>query len=171
MDDPERASRGGWVFDAPEPVFGCRDLRRARQACGRPALQRTALCLQRLCPGHAAAPLLLLKSQWILPPHLLPLAHAPSARGVYDAVSPGFRGRCTAPLLVDRVAQRAVCNESSIIARNLAQLARPHGGGGGAALDLVPAQLLPQIDAWNDRIYETGAGEEWGQGGWPEGWS
>ena len=26
-DDPERASRGGWVFDTPEPVFGCKDLR------------------------------------------------------------------------------------------------------------------------------------------------
>lgn len=29
-DDPERASRGGWVFDTPEPVFGKRDLRCAR---------------------------------------------------------------------------------------------------------------------------------------------
>ena len=28
-DDPERASRGGWVFDSPEPVFGAADLRRA----------------------------------------------------------------------------------------------------------------------------------------------
>lgn len=27
VDDPERASRGGWVFDTPEPVFGCKDLR------------------------------------------------------------------------------------------------------------------------------------------------
>ncbi len=26
-DDPERASRGGWVFDTPEPVFGAKDLR------------------------------------------------------------------------------------------------------------------------------------------------
>ena len=28
-DDPERASRGGWVFDEPggDPLFGCRDLR------------------------------------------------------------------------------------------------------------------------------------------------
>ena len=26
-DDPERASRGGWVFDTPEPVFGRNDLR------------------------------------------------------------------------------------------------------------------------------------------------
>jgi len=27
VDDAERASRGGWVFDAPEPVFGANDLR------------------------------------------------------------------------------------------------------------------------------------------------
>lgn len=27
VDAPEKASRGGWVFDSPEPVFGCRDLR------------------------------------------------------------------------------------------------------------------------------------------------
>ena len=27
VDDPERASRGGWVFNSPEPVFGCNDLR------------------------------------------------------------------------------------------------------------------------------------------------
>jgi glutathionyl-hydroquinone reductase len=27
VDDPERASRGGWVFDAPEEAFGCKDLR------------------------------------------------------------------------------------------------------------------------------------------------
>ena len=26
-DDPERASRGGWVFNTPEPVFGRDDLR------------------------------------------------------------------------------------------------------------------------------------------------
>ena len=26
-DDPERASRGGWVFDSPDPVFGAADLR------------------------------------------------------------------------------------------------------------------------------------------------
>lgn len=37
-DDPERASRGGWVFDEPagDPIFGCRDLRCVRCA---------ALCL------------------------------------------------------------------------------------------------------------------------------
>ena len=30
QDDPERASRGGWVFDTPEPIFGASDLRYAR---------------------------------------------------------------------------------------------------------------------------------------------
>lgn len=30
VDDPTRASRGGWVFDTPEPVFGKQDL---RQVC------------------------------------------------------------------------------------------------------------------------------------------
>ncbi|GFR42702.1 hypothetical protein Agub_g3625, partial [Astrephomene gubernaculifera] len=30
---------------------------------------------------------------------------------VYDRCQPGFRGRCTAPLLVDTVRQAAVCNE------------------------------------------------------------
>ena len=29
-DDPERASRGGWCFDRPEPAFGKTDLRHAR---------------------------------------------------------------------------------------------------------------------------------------------
>lgn len=83
-------------------------------------------------------------------------------REVYDLLSPGGRytGRCTAPLLIDRQARKAVCNESSLIARNLAALARPPGGsagsGGGMAVDLVPAGLEQSIDAWNDRIYETG---------------
>ncbi len=32
-DDPERASRGGWVFDSPDPVFGAADLRRGVLPC------------------------------------------------------------------------------------------------------------------------------------------
>lgn len=103
VDDPERASRGGWVFDEPggDPVFGRRDLRQ-----------------------------------------------------VYDLLSPGFTGRCTAPLLVDKRARRAVCNESAIICSNLAELARPLGGA-PAAVELRPPQLVGEIDRWNERIYET----------------
>lgn len=87
--------------------------------------------------------------------------HPPSAyhlREVYDLLSPGFTGRCTAPLLVDKKARRAVCNESSLIARNFADLATPPPGApaGTAGVDLVPAQLLPEIEHWNGRIYDTG---------------
>ncbi|KAL4536064.1 hypothetical protein Ndes2437B_g05500 [Nannochloris sp. 'desiccata'] len=33
IDDPERASRGGWVFNSPEPAFQARDLREVYDAC------------------------------------------------------------------------------------------------------------------------------------------
>lgn len=74
---------------------------------------------------------------------------------MYDLLSPGFTGRCTAPLLVDRVARRAVCNESSIIARSLAELAIA-APGAPAAVNLVPAALAAEIDRWNERTYEAG---------------
>lgn len=90
-------------------------------------------------------------------------------REVYDIISPGFKGRCTAPLLIDTKAKKAVCNESSIIVRNLANLALPleqpaaaaarGGGSAGAAVgavDLCPAELLGDIERWNTKIYETG---------------
>lgn len=44
-DDAERASRGGWVFDAasPDPVFGKRDLREARVGGGELLFEESAL--------------------------------------------------------------------------------------------------------------------------------
>jgi len=48
---------------------------------------------------------------------------------VYDLLTPGggFRGRCTAPVLVDRKARRVVNNESSDIVRMLNALPPPAG--------------------------------------------
>ncbi len=66
---------------------------------------------------------------------------------MYDLLSPGFRGRCTAPVLVDKKARRIVSNESSSIVRNLGRLAME----GGTGVDLYPEALRGQIDAWNDR--------------------
>ena len=40
-------------------------------------------------------------------------------REVYELCQPGFRGRCTAPLVVDRHQRRLVSNESSDIVRML----------------------------------------------------
>ena len=72
-DDAERASRGGWVFDRPDPVFGARDLREVYDL------------------GAASS----------------------SRRGA------GYRGRCTAPVLLDRERRVIVSNESRDIVRTL----------------------------------------------------
>lgn len=77
------------------------------------------------------------------PPHL---PHLPG-REVYDLLEPGYRGRCTAPLLIDTKARRIVCNESSLIVRGLGRLALE----GGTGVDLYPQALAAEIDAWNDK--------------------
>ncbi len=67
---------------------------------------------------------------------------------MYDRLQPGFRGRCTAPLLVDRAARRAVCNESSDIVRSLNDLQLP----GCTHVDLRPPHLEAEIDSLNARV-------------------
>ena len=52
---------------------------------------------------------------------MYPLAH----REVYDKAVPGWTGRCTAPLLVDRIERRIVSNESSDIVAVLDRLQLP----------------------------------------------
>jgi putative glutathione S-transferase len=110
-DDPERASRGGWVFDSPESCFGARDLREVYDAC---------------CSD-----------------------------------SGGYKGRCTAPLLIDKKTKRIVSNESAAIVRNLNEISFPRGdgsGGGGTEeswIDLCPEHLVTEIDALNEKTYEN----------------
>jgi len=71
---------------------------------------------------------------------------------VYEACSPGFRGRCTAPLLVDGVAKRIVCNESADLVRMLNEV---RGLPGDNGVDLYPAALRGEIDITNDLTYRT----------------
>ena len=66
-------------------------------------------------------------------------------REVYDAGRPGYRGRCTAPLLVDKLQRKLVCNESSDIVRMLNSLRLP----GSSDIDLYPAGLAAEIDGIN----------------------
>ncbi len=97
--------------------------------------------------------------------HSLAVLHC-CCREVYDLLSPGFSGRCTAPLLVDKKAWKAVCNESAFITRNLAELSLPPGTPPGSismapvsragAIDLYPQALRSEIDRWNDKIYDAG---------------
>lgn len=97
LDEPERATRGGWVMPpGGDPVFGAKDL-------------------------------------W----------------EVYDRGSPGFKGRCTAPLLVDKATRRLISNESASIVRQLGEADLPGANG----VDLYPEALRSQIDDLNGWIY------------------
>eukprot|EP01024_Parvocaulis_polyphysoides_P038110 TRINITY_DN3411_c0_g1_i3.p1 TRINITY_DN3411_c0_g1~~TRINITY_DN3411_c0_g1_i3.p1 ORF type:complete len:404 (+),score=20.19 TRINITY_DN3411_c0_g1_i3:193-1404(+) len=96
QDDAERASRGGWVFDEKDPIFGAKDLRQ-----------------------------------------------------VYDICSPGFTGRCTAPLMVDRKSKKIVSNESSIIVKNICDLTFE----GRTDIDLYPEHLQKQINELEEKVY------------------
>lgn len=75
----------------------------------------------------------------------------PQHRQVYDAASPGYTGRCTAPLLVDATCRSIVCNESSIIARNLCTVSL----AGWHDAQLVPLEMQDDIDTLNDDIYNN----------------
>lgn len=101
VDDPVKASRGGWVFSSQQrdPLYDCSDLRE-----------------------------------------------------LYDKLSltGSYKGRCTAPLLVDKKTKRAVSNESSDIVRmlNAAKFQREK-----RKLDLVPPKLAAEIDTTNEWVY------------------
>jgi len=67
----------------------------------------------------------------------------------YQRTAPGYSGHVSAPVLWDREERRIVNNESSEIIRmfNASPLA--------SGPDLYPERLREQIDAINDRVYET----------------
>lgn len=83
-------------------------------------------------------------------------------RELYDYLSPGYTGRCTAPLLVDWKTQTIVSNESKDIVRMLPLLARAkkeeNEPKSSLAITLEPekisAELQATVDAQNDWIYE-----------------
>ena len=70
---------------------------------------------------------------------------------MYDAASPNYRGRCTAPLLVDKRSRRLVCNESSDIVRMLNSVSLP----GTSSVDLYPAELAAEIDLINETVHNN----------------
>ena len=73
-------------------------------------------------------------------------------RQLYDALSPSgsFRGRCTAPLLIDKKDRRIISNESSDIVRLLNQATFFHSNSN---LNLYPPDLAAEIDATNEWVY------------------
>mmetsp|Transcript_53413 Transcript_53413/g.99456 ORF Transcript_53413/g.99456 Transcript_53413/m.99456 type:complete len:419 (+) Transcript_53413:99-1355(+) len=83
--------------------------------------------------------------------------------GVYEAAQPGFKGRCTAPLLVDKVTKQIVSNESADIVRMLGQLTTFQAPSGDEikveAEVLRPQDLSSQVDkanAWTQELLNNG---------------
>lgn len=73
---------------------------------------------------------------------------------LYTELSPGYKGRCTAPLLVDKKARRIVSNESSNIVRMLNEARLGNGNKKEERLDLYPTPLNKDIDRINEWVYE-----------------
>jgi putative glutathione S-transferase len=73
----------------------------------------------------------------------------------YALSDPAFRGRITVPVLWDTETKRIVNNESSEIMRMMASADSLGGLGHGGELELYPQPLRAQIDAINERVYET----------------
>eukprot|EP00746_Dinoflagellata_sp_MGD_P091418 gnl/MRDRNA2_/MRDRNA2_36233_c0_seq1.p1 gnl/MRDRNA2_/MRDRNA2_36233_c0~~gnl/MRDRNA2_/MRDRNA2_36233_c0_seq1.p1 ORF type:complete len:467 (-),score=55.35 gnl/MRDRNA2_/MRDRNA2_36233_c0_seq1:24-1424(-) len=82
-----------------------------------------------------------------------PVFGAKDLREVYDLVTPGgdFKGRCTAPLLIDKKEKKIVSNESKDIVRMLNTVDFP---GKSNKISLFPAQLASQIQEMNSWVYE-----------------
>lgn len=70
-------------------------------------------------------------------------------RQVYDKASPGYRGRCTAPLLLDKKTKRIISSESPEILATLFQLKLP----GTTDIDLAPAHLAKEANELKAIIY------------------
>jgi len=87
---------------------------------------------------------------WIFPNGRDSVTGAPDLLGVYDKAKPGYIGRCTAPLLLDKKTMQIVSNESSDIVR---MLSRVDFEASEPAVDLYPEPLQDDIDRMNNFVY------------------
>ncbi len=71
---------------------------------------------------------------------------------LYQLSSPGYRGRCTVPVLWDTKTKKIVNNESGEIIVYLNSQFNEWAKNPG--LDLYPPSLQKEIDSWNEKIYE-----------------
>lgn len=81
-----------------------------------------------------------------------PVNHAALMHQVYRAAEPGYSGRVTVPVLWDKHTGTIVSNESSEIIRMFNSAFDDVGALPG---DFYPAPLRAEIDAVNQRVYDT----------------
>lgn len=81
-----------------------------------------------------------------------PIGHARYLHEVYTRADPHYSGRVTVPVLWDKQRGTIVSNESAEIIR---MLNTAFDGVGATEGDFYPAALGEEIDALNDRIYDS----------------
>lgn len=79
-----------------------------------------------------------------------PVGNCRDLRELYDLLSPGYKGRCTAPLLVDKKSKTIVSNESADIVRMLESATFQSSA---KRRDLYPTELQKEIDITNEWVY------------------
>ena len=82
-----------------------------------------------------------------------PLQGASHMHQIYTAAEPHYTGRVTVPVLWDKKLSTIVSNESSEIIRMFDTEFNSVTGGGAPIF--APNELLPQIDAINERVYRN----------------
>ena len=74
---------------------------------------------------------------------------------MYNTLSPGFEGRCTAPLLIDKLSGTAVSNESGDILKMLNAVdGMGADDGTDSVVELRPPDLVVEIDRAADWLYQ-----------------
>lgn len=89
---------------------------------------------------------------WIVKRGRDPVFGAKDLREVYTRHTPGFVGRCTAPLLLDGTTKRPVSNNSVNIMKVLNALAARAAGAEGS-IDLFPPSLDKEVEEMNEYLF------------------
>jgi len=87
-----------------------------------------------------------------IPKHKEPVYNSVDLYSLYSKLEPTYKGRCTAPLLVDKRSKKIVSNESSDIIRMLNSAS--FGSTIKERRDIYPQELKKDIDAACSWIYE-----------------
>lgn len=149
---PGPAGRGGFKAEAGRYHLY---IARACPWAHRTAIFRELKGLQQMI-GLSVTHWLMLDNGWTFEPApgVIPdsVNNARYLHELYAKSEPGFSGRVTVPVLWDKKTSRIVNNESADIIR---MLGSAFDGLGATPGDYYPAELRDEIDAVNERVYDT----------------
>lgn len=119
----------------------------------RTLVARALLGLEEAIPVTVVDPLMLERGWTFSEERPDPLYGASALYELYQRAKADYSGRVTVPVLWDTARETIVNNESAEILRMLNGPLKALGRG--APLDLYPEALRGEIDAVNDRVYDT----------------